>query len=157
MADLLLQLLLLGCGPALVAAYLAPGTWSDGSQNPRLSVAVAASAECGAASGTMNLNLTSAKPLSKLLLLSGDSTMCDFSEPATRGRTPTLHATTTLGGGHLRSATSFFLWASLFSEPMSACSAALALGGGGIVRRIASPQAPALSSALGGSLVRLSF
>ena len=38
-----------------------------------------------------------------------------------------------------------------------ACSAALALGGGGIVRRIASPQAPALSSALGGSLVRLSF
>eukprot|EP01046_Picozoa_sp_COSAG06_P043109 COSAG06_NODE_5600_length_3369_cov_71.800306_1_plen_301_part_00 len=42
------------------------------------------------------------------------------------------------------------------SEPMSACSAALALGGGGIVRRIASPQAPALSSALGGSLVRLS-
>jgi hypothetical protein len=31
------------------------------------------------------------------------------------------------------------------------------LGYGGIVRRIASPQAPALSSALGGSLVRLSF
>eukprot|EP01046_Picozoa_sp_COSAG06_P004211 COSAG06_NODE_174_length_21223_cov_8.836158_12_plen_195_part_00 len=57
----------------------------------------------------------------------------------------------------LQSATSFFLWASLFSEPMSACSAALALGGGGIVRRIASPQAPALSSALGGSLARLSF
>ena len=79
------------------------------------------------------------------------------SEPATRGRTPTLQATTTLGGGQPPSATSFFLWASLFSEPMSACSAALALGGGGIVRRIASPQAPALSSALGGSLVRLSF
>ena len=78
------------------------------------------------------------------------------SEPATRGRTLTLQATTTLGGGQARNATSFFLWASLFSEPMSACSAALALGGGGIVRRIASPQAPALSSAMGGSLVRLS-
>ena len=62
-----------------------------------------------------------------------------------------------VGGGRRRSGTSFFLWASLCSEPMSACSAALALGGGGIVRRIASPQAPALSSALGGSLVRLSF
>ena len=68
-----------------------------------------------------------------------------------------LMATTTLGGARRQSGTSFFLWASLFSEPMSACSAALALGGGGIVRRIASPQAPALSSALGGSLVRLSF
>jgi hypothetical protein len=45
----------------------------------------------------------------------------------------------------------------LSSEPMSACSAALALGGGGTVRRIASPQDPALSSALGGSLDRLSF
>eukprot|EP01046_Picozoa_sp_COSAG06_P012365 COSAG06_NODE_724_length_12795_cov_16.058129_9_plen_109_part_00 len=68
-------------------------------------------------------------------------------------RTPTLQATTTLGGGRRRSGTSFFLWASLCSEPMSACPAALALGGGGIVQRIASPQAPALSSALGGSLV----
>jgi hypothetical protein len=40
----------------------------------------------------------------------------------------------------------------------AACFAALdlALGGGGIVRRVASPQAPAPSSALGGSLVRLS-
>ena len=69
---------------------------------------------------------------------------------------PVLLRPTTLGGGQLRNATSFFLWASLFSEPMPACSAALALGGGGIVRRIASPQAPALSSALGGSLVSLS-
>ena len=34
MADLLLQLLLLGCGPALVAAYLAPGTWSDAAGAP---------------------------------------------------------------------------------------------------------------------------
>ena len=77
------------------------------------------------------------------------------SEPATRGRTPTLLATTTLGGARRRSGTSSFLWASLYSEPMPACSAALALGGGGIVRRIASPQAPALSSALGGSLVKI--
>ena len=77
--------------------------------------------------------------------------------PATEGAlSEDPQATTTLGGGQPRNATSFFLWASLFSEPMSACSAALALGGGGIVRRIASPQAPALSSALGGSLVRLS-
>ena len=76
-----------------------------------------------------------------------------LSEPATRGRTPTLLATTTLGGARRRSGTSFFLWASLCSEPMSACSAALALGGGGTVRRIASSQDPALSSALGGSLV----
>ena len=30
----------------------------------------------------------------------------------------------------------FFLWASLCSEPMPACSAPLALGGGGVVRRV---------------------
>jgi hypothetical protein len=77
-------------------------------------------------------------------------TEVDANLAATRGRTPTLQATTTLGGGQLRSATSFILWASLFSEPMSTCSAALALGGGGIVRRIASPQAPGVRLPGGG-------
>ena len=76
----------------------------------------------------------------------------DVIELVTQGRTPT----TTLGVVQLRSATLFFLWASLYSEPMPACSVALALGDGGIVRRIAMPQALALSSVLGRSLVSMS-
>eukprot|EP01043_Picozoa_sp_COSAG02_P032480 COSAG02_NODE_2172_length_9595_cov_9.363521_4_plen_231_part_00 len=62
------------------------------------------------------------------------------------------YESTTLGDVQPRSATLFFLWASLYSEPMSACSVALALGDSGIVRRVALPQALAHSSVLGRSL-----
>jgi hypothetical protein len=91
--------LLLSCGgaAALAAAYLAPGTWSDGPQNSHLEVVVAASAECGATSGSMNLTLTSAKPLSKLLLLSGDSTMCDFTHCDCAAGSPWMAAASASG------------------------------------------------------------